>query len=243
MRLNISILASLLVLALTFTGKPEPVEPPRAAAPIVVDDFEDGRPGAYPKRWKYLERSNRKPKSFDLVMNDREKFFIVQDGGNKVLRGYTESESQRISLVNGEAGYDFEWNLRTHPRLRWEWRAHKLPVGANEEKKNDTGAAFYVTFGSDWLGRPRSIKYTYSSTLPIGTVVKFGPLRALVVSTGANGHGDWITIERDVVADYKRIFRKEPPERPVLITLWSDSNDTESVAEVDFDNIVLLPRR
>ncbi len=243
MRLNLSVLTGLLVLALTFTGISELVDPPRAAAPIVVDDFEDGRPGAYPKRWKYLERSNQKPKSFDLVMNDREKFFIVQEEGNKVLRAYTEGESQRISLVNGEAGYDFDWDLRSHPRLRWEWRAHKLPVGANEEKKNDTGAAFYVTFGKDWLGRPRTIKYTYSSTLPVGSVVKFGPLRVLVVATGADGYGDWLTMERDVVADYKRIFRKDPPDRPKLITLWSDSNDTESVAEVDFDNIVLLPGR
>jgi hypothetical protein len=243
MRLRLSVFPTLFVFALAFWGMAEPVDPP-AAAPLLVDDFENGRAGAYPPRWKYLERSTLEPKAFDLVMNDHEKFFIVQEPGNKVLRAYTENESQRISLVNGEAGYDFDWDLRTHPRLRWSWRANKLPVGASEEDKNDTGGAFYVTFDSkDWLRRPRTLKYTYSSTLPVGTVVKFGALRVIVVSTGADGHGDWLTIERDVVADYRHVFDREPPDRPVLITLWSDSNDTQSVAEVDFDNIELLPAR
>ena len=50
-----------------------------------------------------------------------------------------------------------------------------------------------------------------------------------------------MTVERDVVADYERVFGKKPSAQPHLITLWSDSNDTESVAEVDFDNIMLLP--
>ncbi len=244
MRLNLSVITGLLIFALTLWDGQTSVSPSPAPAPILVDDFESGRVGAYPERWRYLERSSLKPKSFDLVMNDREKFFIVEEDGNKVLRGYTEGESQRVSLVNGEAGYEFDWSLQTHPRIRWQWRANKLPVGANEEKKNDTGGAFYVTFDSkDWLGRPRSIKYTYSSALPVGTVVKFGPLRVIVAATGAESYGDWVTIERDVVADYERVFKRTPPDRPILITLWSDSNDTESVAEVDFDNIELLPAR
>ena len=174
-------------------------------------------------------------------MNDREQFVIVRERGNKALRAYTQGESQRVSLVNGQGG--FTWNLFTHPRIRWDWRALKLPKGASERRKNDTGAAFYVTFGKDWLGRPRSIKYTYSSTLPVGTVIRFGALRVIVAASGAEGYGEWMTIERNVVADYERVFGKTPNDQPSLITLWSDSNDTESVAEVDFDNIMLLPAR
>ena len=116
-----------------------------------------------------------------------------------------------------------------------------MPVGANEEKKNDTGAAFYVTFGKDWLGRPRSIKYTYSSTLPVGTVKSYnlGRMKVIVVASGADGFGNWMTIERDVRADYCKVFGSEPPARPLSIMLWSDSDNTGHTAEVDFDNIAL----
>src|SRR5690625_7612951 len=104
---------------------------------------------------------------------------------------------------------------------------------ANEASNNDTGAAVYVTFDTDWLGRPRSIKYTYSSTLPVGTVVRFGPLRVIVTDTGADGIGDWRQVDRDVVRDYQQVFGGDPPDRPLSITLWRDSDGTTPSAQAD----------
>ncbi len=95
----------------------------------------------------------------------------------------------------------------------------------------------------DWPGRPRSIKYTYSSTLPVGTTASYGALRVIVVASAADGLGDWIRIERDVVADYRRVFRRDPPNLPVFITLWGDSDNTGGVSDVYFDDIALLPAR
>lgn len=73
--------------------------------------------------------------------------------------------------------------------------------------------------------------------------MKFGPLRVLVVDTGLEGIGSWKTVVRDVAADYRQIFGGDPPDRPLSITLWSDSDNTNSVGEADFDNIRLLPAR
>jgi len=61
-----------------------------------------------------------------------------------------------------------------------------------------------------------------------------------VVSSGLNGTGQWLSINRDVVSDYKEVFGENPPNKPLFIRLWSDSNDTNSVASADFDNIMLL---
>ncbi|MEX0747553.1 MAG: DUF3047 domain-containing protein, partial [Rhodothermales bacterium] len=172
-------------------------------------------------------------------MAEKEKFFIVEEDGNKFLRGYTEGEAQRISIP----ATSIDWNLKEYPQISWRWRARKLPEGAREDKVNDAGAAVYVSFAkTDWLGRPYSIKYTYSSSLPTGTVVSTGNVKIIVVSTGASGKGMWVEVKRDVVEDYRRVFRSEPPSEPFTITLWSDSDDTKSVAEVDFDDITLLKR-
>jgi hypothetical protein len=207
---------------------------------IVVDDFEADRAGAYPRRWQYVSKSQKTVVPLDRLMNDQERFYVVAEGDNKYLRAYTRAQAQRITLLNGQGGY--RWDLRTHPRLAWKWRALQLPEGASERNVNDTGAALYATFEADWLGRPKSIKYTYSSTLPVGTVVGFGRLKVIVVASARDGIGRWIAIERDVAADYRDVFGDDPPHRPVSITLWSDSDNTRDVAEVDFDDIVLLDR-
>lgn len=209
-------------------------------SPVLVEDFESYEPGAAPPRWKYIARTGQRFLPLEGLMDENERFYVVREGGRKFLRGYTKAEAQRISLANFVHG--LEWELSTHPSLSWEWRALKLPASAREDRLNDTGAAVYVSFDKkDWLGRPYSIKYTYSSTLPRGTVVETGPVKVIVVSSGKDGHGDWIRVERDVEADYRRLFGAAPPDRPYSITLWSDSDDTRDEGEADFDNIRLLP--
>lgn len=215
-------------------GQPEP---PAPAPDILIDDFEEDREGIPPDRWTYISKRGDEI-ALERMMDDNEHFLVVEERGNKFVRAFTRAEAQRITVLTDDQ--DLEWSLRTHPGLRWDWRAHRLPEGASEREKNDTGAALYVTFDTDWLGRPKSIKYTYSSTLPVGTVVDFGRLKVIVASSGAEGIGTWRTVERNVVDDYRRVFDREPPETPISITLWSDSDDTGSIAEVDFDNILLL---
>lgn len=210
------------------------------AEKVVIDNFE-----AYPERqppaqWKYISRSEE-VLPLRRVTSEDDRLYVVEEEGNQFVRAYTHGEALRATVRNG---VDFSWNLERRPLLTWRWRAHRLPEGANEQRDatNDSGAAVYVTFGSDWLGRPISIKYTYSSTLPVGTVVDYGPLMVLVVDSGRGpGMGAWKTVTRNVVADYRQLFGDAPPERPVSITIWSDTDTTGGVAKADFDDFELLP--
>lgn len=205
---------------------------------ILVDDFESYAVGTFPRDWVFVTE-DKKIISFEEAREKGEEFFVAKEKGNKFLRARTENEAQRYTKRNG---VDFDWDLRTHPWLQWDWRALRLPKGASEKGKNDTGAAVYVTFGTDWLGRPKSIKYTYSSSLPVGTVVNFGPVKVIVVDSAREPRlGKWKTMRRNVISDYQQVFGGRPPRRPTSITLWSDSDTTHGIAEVDFDNIMLLP--
>lgn len=236
MRISPSILIVVVGLLWTWAATAVQHEPPPRNPRVLIDDFEDDSEGVPPERWTYISKRGDEI-DLDRMMDEDENFLVVKERGNKFVRAFTRAEAQRITVLTEER---LTWDLRTHPYLRWDWRAHRLPEGASERDKNDTGAALYVTFETDWLGRPRSIKYTYSSTLPVGTVVDFGRLKVIVASSGANGIGTWRTVDRDVAEDYRRVFEREPPETPISITLWSDTDDTGSIAEVDFDNIVLL---
>lgn len=211
---------------------------PRQLDPVTVENFETYSVGSFPDRWIHVSES-KEIRPYEEVLSSGERVLVKEEDGNKFVRLITKGEVLRFSLRNGK---EFTWNLKDHPRLEWQWRALRLPAGASEKGKNDTGGAIYVTFGTDWLGRPKSIKYTYSSSLPIGTTVSFGPLHVIVVSSGAEPYtGEWKTVRRNVVGDYRQVFGGDPPARPVSITFWSDSDTTGDSAKVDIDDIQLLP--
>lgn len=214
---------------------------PVEAQDVVVDDFESYSAGDLPTGWQYLVDNKRLEPFGPLYNAPREQFTIVSEGGNLFTRVYTEGEAMHLTLANGHAG--FQWDAERHPVLAWDWRARRLPTGAREdvERLNDTGAGLYVVFKVDGfiIKRPKSIKYTYSSSLPVGTVVSYGSLRVVVVSSALDGYGTWQHIERNVMDDYRRLFNEEPPTRPVSIRLWGDSDNTGGFGEADFDNIRL----
>lgn len=212
---------------------------PGAGQQLVVDDFSGYAAGQVPYRWHARDgrRTFRINASF---IRQSEYYKVVREGKKQVLEGYTRGTSHSIIMPNG---IEMDWSIQNQKRLSWRWRALALPEGARESDKrlNDAGAALLVTFDADVLGRPRSIKYTYSSTLPVGTVVNHGRLKVLVVSSGAEGIGAWKSIERDVAADFRRVFGGEPPERPLSLMIWSDSDDTGDEARFQIADIRLKP--
>lgn len=211
---------------------------PDAAKSIVLDDFEDYAPRGMPTRWKYVDRRQKAIPATPAINSTDEYFIVLEEGSNKFVRAVTHGRAHRLILPNKDR---YNWELDAMPVLEWSWRARVLPAGAREDNKNlnDTGGAVYVTFSRDLLGRPKSIKYSYSSTLPVGTVVDYGRLKVLVVSTGKDGLGSWKHVSRNVAADYRRLFGGEAPEEPFSIMIWSDSDSVKGHAEVDFDNFKL----
>jgi len=211
-----------------------------SAEPIVVDDFERYDVGEPPGQWVRVD-SEDEARPAASAIGAGEDFAVAEEGNDQFVRLHTEGQYIRFSQRNGR---EFRWNLKTHPRLRWRWRALELPEGASEKDKNDTGGAVYVTFGKDWLGRPKSIKYTYSSSLPVGTVVSFGALKDIVVDSAVEPRqGQWQTVQRNVVKDYRQVFGEKPPRRPVSITISGDSDSTNDISKVNIDDIQLLPPR
>ena len=210
---------------------------------VVFEDFEEYAVGGLPTAWFISSRGSTvltpippdHARPGDFVR-------VIRHGNGQVLQMYTRGESVQIVLpADGEG---LAWDLSAHPRLSWQWKALRLPEEALETRSrtNDTGGALYVAFDcADWLRRPCIIKYVYSTSLETGKTAKYGRLRVLVVSSGAEGIGQWQTIERDVVEDYRFLFGEDPPGNPRFIMLWGDSDTTEGESEVYFDNLALLP--
>ncbi|MCY4170919.1 MAG: DUF3047 domain-containing protein [Bacteroidetes bacterium] len=206
----------------------------------VIDDFERYEENEPPFRWKIPDRASR---SMLPILSDHEKpnefMTVVKDGNGNVLRAYTQNEAVQLALPQGDG---LDWNILMYPRLRWRWRADVLPEGAMEDTRslNDTGAAVYVAFAcNDWLGRPCTIKYTYSSSLPEGTRAKYGKLHVVVASSGVESMGEWVEVDRNVLEDFRMIFDRQPPGNPIYIMVWNDSDTTNGESDVYFDDILI----
>lgn len=211
---------------------------------VLIEDFEDDSVGSIPKRWYNRDGDfrvvNASKRQLSLYQYE-----IRQEGSNKYLH-YDGSIVKHLNypLINKEG-----INIYETPILSWKWRVERLPEGGNEEinGKNDVAASIYVVFD---MGRvalfkkvPKSIRYTWSSTLPKGaeTSKLFGNQKIVVVESGYPNAGKWVTFERNIVEDYRRLFGDSPPKKPIAILILSDGDSTNNKAIADYDDIMLKP--
>jgi len=134
---------------------------------------------------------------------------LVSYRGRTVLEAISKgSASGRFKKVSID--------LRQTPMLHWSWRAGNLLDGVDEQSKpgDDYPARVYVVFSGGLLfWRTRAINYVWSSNQAAGTTWEnafTGNARMVAVEGGRERLGQWVSEKRDVAADYRRLFGKEP---------------------------------
>ena len=63
----------------------------------------------------------------------------------------------------------------------------------------------------------------------------------MVIRTGTDEKGKWITEERNVLEDYKKLFGREPPN-PVAFGFLIDGDDTKGKSWGDYDHFKVQPK-
>jgi hypothetical protein len=158
-------------------------------------------------------------------------FAIEQDAGRRAL--HLESHNEHSTIAKEITG---EVNLKETPILEWTWKATILPRGGDLRRKEttDMAAQLYVVWPRfPALLRSRIIGYVWDAITPMATIVKSqktGTVTFVVMRSGSEDLGKWLTERRNVAEDYAKIFG-EFPDDPRAITISIDSNDTRSTAE------------
>ncbi|MBI2219554.1 MAG: DUF3047 domain-containing protein [Candidatus Rokubacteria bacterium] len=203
-----------------------------AADTTVIEDWAKHAVGAkgIPKDWKGQNWGSPK---YD--------FTIVENSSRRVLRLRSEDEGSTISKeIKGKV------NLKETPVLEWSWRVVTLPRGGNSCAKatDDQAVQVFVVWPRfPEAVRSRIIGYVWDTTAPVGTICKSektGTVTYVVVRSGTAGLGQWVTEQRNVREDFKKIYGEEPDD-PGGLSLSIDSNDTHSVSE-SFIGAVLFRR-
>lgn len=158
---------------------------------------------------------------------------LLREGSNTYLK---------IKTVGGctAIGIQKQYDCKEFPELIWKWRVYSVPSGAleNVRKLADSAAGVYVIFKGK-LRLNRIIKYVWSSSLEKGVCVE-SPynerVKIVVLQSGDAASGIWISECVNVVNDYKRLFGREPSDPVVGIAILSDSDNTRSMVDADYDD-------
>lgn len=215
---------------------------------IVLEDFSSSTLNSFPTGWKPRENGGSK---VYLVMKDADVLFVrARATGAK-------------SAGNGiEADRPVKWNIQEYPILRWKWRQRVFPQGANEDSgKDDSALGVYIGFCpredlalcersvkgqlglADRFALPKllftkgvgSLKYIWSERLAKDFEFDKGRKAVKVLESGTPANRDqWAEERVNIAADYRRRFRVEKVLDPIGLSLLTDADDTQSLAEGDY---------
>jgi hypothetical protein len=193
-----------------------------AADRLVVEDWKSYPAGTkgIPPGW---EGQRWGSPAYDMTVEDTD--------GRRVLHLVSANEGSTITKdIKGTV------NLKETPVLEWSWKVVTLPARADSRKKDTDDQAAQVYVG--WPRFPEAVRsriigYVWDTTAPVGTIVKSqktATITYVVVRSGKDDVGKWLTERRNVAEDFRKIYG-EPPDSPGGLSVGIDSNDTASRAE------------
>lgn len=186
------------------------------------------------------------------------RYQLVTEEGQQVVRSDTNGGASgliaRMALDPGES-----------LSLRWRWKVSNVfeQGDAREKSGDDYPARIYVAFEfqpdkAGFFERAKrkavevlfgetlpgnALNYIWANKLPAGEMVP-NPYtdRTVMIATqsGSAQAGTWVTVERDIVADYRAAFGENPPPL-VGIAIMSDSDNTGEQATAWYGDITIEP--
>lgn len=151
------------------------------------------------------------------------RYEIVEDGATSVLRA--TSKASASGLV-----YETEYDPADYPVLSWRWKIdHIIEAGNSLTKAGDDYAArVYVVFPHWFFPKTRSLNYIWANRLAKDS---FQPnaytsnAMMIAVESGPEKSGQWQTVRRNIVEDYRRAFGEDPP-KVGAIAIMTDTDNT-----------------
>jgi alpha-amylase/alpha-mannosidase (GH57 family) len=91
----------------------------------------------------------------------------------------------------------------------------------------------------------RFISYIWDTNAPLNTIATEGrpgsPVKVLVVESGNENLGQWIHYQRNILADYERLYQSQPT-RILGISLQTNCQHTDAHSEGYFGELVFSAR-
>ncbi|MBC7501436.1 MAG: DUF3047 domain-containing protein [Herminiimonas sp.] len=185
------------------------------------------------------------------------KYTLVRDGDKTVLKADAVGSMSGLTLV-------VNIDIRQTPRIRWRWKIAAPVATADLRTKtgDDYAARIYVMFdypasklsfatraslkiAESIYGQKiptAALNYVWDNRQPIGTIAPNSytdRARMIVIESGADKVGQWVTETRDLGADFMAAFGEVPPN-VVAVALATDTDNTGETAIAWYGDIEFL---
>jgi len=225
-------------------GQPEPVP----SAQVVP--FSGALPGQPPAQWRpYALRK-------DLTHT---RYTVVRDGDRRVLNAHASASATGLRCA-------VDIDPAQRGLLQFSWRVHEVPAQADvaEAVQDDCPARLIVAFDGDHTRLPLRERLLFDQVelftgqrLPFATLMyvwdggrhapesvhrnhRSSRIQYLTVESGAQRAGRWLHYQRDVVADYQRVFG-EAPGTITGVGVLTDADALKLQLEAWYGDITLAP--
>lgn len=224
----------LLALGLAACASPPAADAPPGASPWAQASQPPDRPGV---AWAHHGFPGKTPTQFHYVRKDgRDALAVLAQSSASMMRTQVRIEPADLGQV------------------RFSWKVPELIAQADMALRDRDDAAVRVILAFDGdrsrlsardtalseLARAltgeempyATLMYVWCNRRPVGTVIRgtrTDRIRKLVVQSGPADLNRWLEYERDVRADYERVFGEQPGPL-VGIAIMTDSDNTRSRA-------------
>jgi hypothetical protein len=180
---------------------------------------------------------------------------VVNENGTHVLEAHSESAAsgllQEVSI---------DPTVQRH--ISWRWKVPQLIATADNSRRNadDSPVRIVIAFDGDkkkfdfedramadmvklFSGREMpyaTIMYIWENKLPVGTVLEnahSSRAKMIVAESGPKRVGQWLTMTRDVLEDYRQAYGEEPG-KIISVGVMTDTNTTGSKVTAYYGDIM-----
>lgn len=161
---------------------------------------------------------------------------IVQEDGRTVLKAHAKGAASGLTKK-------LKFSPQTYRYLKWNWKVAGTIAQGNEKTKqgDDYAARVYVVFPGRFFWQMRALNYIWANKLPKGEFVSnafTSNAMLFAVESGPSKAGQWVTEQRDILADFRRVFGEDPPEAGA-IAIMTDTDNTGAEATAWYGDITL----
>lgn len=206
---------------------------------------------ALPDHWRALGVTRTVPPT---------RYSLIEDAGVTVVRADAVASVSALSRT-------LAVNLADYPLLKWRWKVDNILKTSDirSQAGDDYPARIYVMFDYPLEKLPfvertklrlaralhdpnlpaATLCYVWDGKAPVGTIVPSSYtnlMRMVVVESGASRVNRWLTVERNVAADFKAAFGEAAPAVSA-IAIATDTDNTGESAVAFFGDISFYKHR
>ena len=208
----------------------------------------------------FSKQSDDISKSWDVLtfgsIEQHTSYTLVRDENVTVVKA--ESNESASGLTK-----KITFNPKEYPYLSWRWKVNKAIPGTDVTSKSgdDYAARIYVMFKYNLEDLPKTeqsrvnwykffngklpplatLNYIWGNKMALGRIVA-SPytkrVKMVVLKNKKSELQKWHVEERNIYEDYKKAFGEEPKE-VISLAIMTDTDNTSSMAESYFGDIVI----